>query len=161
MTKQEEEFLHLAICIENLNSSWRILQELKDKKGSPVLINAAFQFSLIEYSKSFKISYGNVSNEKRKLKLDTKYIPDKYLELHNRILNARDKLHAHSDLTLWDAKVYVRSSEYGKSVNYSKNNISGTEEFKNIESIIALIEETLHVLYKKEIELKQKLPTNE
>jgi len=57
--------------------------------------------------------------------------------------------------------VYVRSSEYGKSVNYSKNNISGTEEFKNIESIIALIEETLHVLYKKEIELKQKLPTNE
>jgi hypothetical protein len=102
-----------------------------------------------------------VSNEKRKLKLDTKYTPHKYLELHNRIVNARDKLHAHSDLTLLDAKVYVRSSEYGKSVNYSKNNISGTEEFKNIESIIALIEETLHVLYKKEIELKQKLPTNE
>ncbi len=66
MTEQEEEFLHLASCIENLNSAWRILQELKTEKATPVLIDAAFQYALIEYSKPYKVSYGNVLTEKGK-----------------------------------------------------------------------------------------------
>lgn len=163
MTEQEEEFLHLAICIKNMNSSWRILQELKMQKTTPTLINAAFQFALIEYSKSYKTSFGKTLDKKgkqRKYLLDTQFIPEEYLELHKRILIARDQLHAHSDLTLLEANVYVIDSEYGKSVNYSSNIIYGTEEFENIELIIDLIERTVDVLYKKEKQIKQQLPLN-
>lgn len=163
MTEQEEEFLHLAICIKNLNSSWRILQELKIQKTTPTLINVAFQFTLIEYSKSYKTSFGKTLDKKgkqRKYLLDTQFIPEEYLELHKRILIARDQLHAHSDLTLLEANVYVIDSEYGKSVNYSSNIIYGTEEFENIELIIDLIERTVDALYKKEKQIKQQLPLN-
>ena len=163
MNEQEEEFLHLANSIENLNSSWRILKEIVEVKSSPVLLNAAFQYALIEYSKPYRYSCGEVLNEKgkpKRYKLDAQFIPPDSLDLHKRITDARDQLHAHSDLTLLEAKVYVCDSEYGKSVNYSRNIIHGTEELKNINSILDLIEGTLDALYERERQLKLKLPVN-
>ena len=163
MTHQEEKYIHFVQCIENLNNSWRILQVIKDHKCSPILVGAAFQFALIEYSKSYKNSFGGIQNSKGKpvqYKLDEKNIPIEYLVLHNRILDARDQIHAHSDLTVWEAKLYVENTPHGKIAGQVRNIVYGTEELANIDSIIDLIEQTLDRMYEEVKMLKQQLPVN-
>ena len=156
MNEQEEKYLHFVYCIDNLNSAWRILQKVKIEKGNP-LINYAFQFALIEYSKPYKLSYGVVVKYHQ---LPETYIPSKYLDLHKRILNARDKFHAHSDLSIMDAKVYIQNTKNGKFVSRSQNIVHGVEETPNIGNIIDLIEQTLDALYVEVKRLEYDLDTN-
>ena len=156
MTQQEEEFVHLVSCIQNLNNAWLILQEIRHHTESPRLVNAAFQFALIEYAKPYTTSRGTVQNHR----LDEKYIPAEHLELHARILQARHQIHAHSDLTVMDAKLYVTDTPNGKIAGHSQNIIHGTEEMRNLDSIIDLIEQTLDSMYEEEKRLEQRLPAN-
>ena len=70
--------------------------EIKKQEGNN-LIAPAFKFALIEYSKPYKISRGV---KKRSYKLDSRYVPSKYHELHLRIIETRDQILAHADLRL-------------------------------------------------------------
>ena len=81
-----ERYLHFVSSIDDLNSAWRILQEIK-RSGDNSLVGPAFQFALIEYSKPYKASK---VNETERHQLDTKYVPPEYLGLHKRIVDARD-----------------------------------------------------------------------
>lgn len=112
MTRQEEQYIHFVSCINNLNEAWRILQIIKQSNDNP-LIGPAFQFALIEYSKPYFESRGVVKTNHR---LGLKHIPTRYHGLHNEILTARKQLHAHSDLTVQDARVFVTNTDYGKHV---------------------------------------------
>src|SRR5215510_4802683 len=103
MNKQEEKYLHFAFSIDSLNNAWRILNEIKNQQGNS-LIGYAFQFALIEYSKPYKASFGNVVKHH---KLSEVYVPNRHLELHKRILDARDRFHAHTDFSIRDAKIYI------------------------------------------------------
>jgi hypothetical protein len=88
------------------------------------------------------------------------YIPAKHLELHKRILASRDQIHAHSDLTVKEAKLRVVNTASGKYVSRVQNAMRGTEEFSNINSIIELIEQSLDSMYIEAKRLEVALPIN-
>lgn len=153
MTEKEEEYFHFVASIKDLNNAWRLLQEIKQCEGNSI-VAAAFRFALIEYSKPYKISRGNTKRHS----LNEEHIPCRYRELHKRILDARDQIHAHSDLTIMEAKLYVKSTPHGKISSTVQNKITGIEESPNIDKIIDLIEKTLGSMYVQEKLLKQELP---
>jgi len=163
MNELEERYIHLANCIDSLNRAWRILKKIKGEKGNP-LAGFAFQFALIEYSKPYKDSNSAYLNEKGKplykYKLANDFIPKNYLILHKHIINVRDKMLAHLDLDVMDAKVYVQSIEHGRNILRSQNIVDGAEEMENIDDIIGLIEGTLDAIRDEVRKLGDDLPVN-
>lgn len=154
MTEQEEEFIHFVLCIECLHRVWRLINTIKTAESSPV-VGFAFRFALIEYSKPYNTSRGNV---KKKRKLDTSCIPPELLALHTRIVNSRDQIHAHSDLTVMEAKLYISEIQGHRFTTISRNIVTGVEELPNIDEIQKLIERTLDNMYIKEKVLENALP---
>jgi hypothetical protein len=154
MTSQEEQYIHFASCIENLNNAWRILKIIKRRKGNS-LIWAAFQFALIEYSKPYTNSRGLIL---RNYKLDESFIPLIHIDLHRRVLNSRNQILAHADLTVKEAKLHVDKIKKIKFVGIVQNTIRGTEELPNIDAVVNLIEMTLDNMYLEEERLKGLLP---
>ena len=152
MTTKEEEFIHFTSCIAALNSAWLIIKSIKEQSENS-LIGPAFRFALIEYSKPYRQSFGS-----KKWKLNTEYIPVEMKELHKRITDARDQIHAHSDLTVMEAKVYVHEVEGRRYSGIIQNKITGLEELQNIDEIQTLIEETLNNMYEKEKVFEAELP---
>jgi hypothetical protein len=80
-------------------------------------------------------------------------------DLHKRITDARDQVHAHSDLTVMDAKILMNEIRDMPPL-ISQNIISGLEELKNIDAIQRLIEATLENMYEEEKRLVPQLPCN-
>ncbi len=164
MKEYEERYIHFVSCIRNLNNALRILQEIKNSKEvSPVIIIAAFRFATIEYSKPYRDSLGKILNSKGKnarYKLGEDFIPSDMFDLHTRIVEARDKIHAHSDLSILDAEIYIESTAHGKYVSTSQNVIFDAEELPKIDLIIDLIEQTLDAMYEEERRLQEELPLN-
>jgi hypothetical protein len=161
VTQQEEQYIHFVSSIDDLNSAWRILQEIKRSQNNS-LVGPAFQFALIEYSKPYRTSYGVALNAKGKPlvhKLDGSHVPAMHLDLHNRLLTARDKIHAHSDLTVMEAKLYVARTSEGQRASIVQNVIYGWEEVSNIDLIIDLIEQTLDSMYVEVEQLEASLPS--
>jgi hypothetical protein len=161
MTYQEEQYVHFVSSIGKLNNAWRILREIK-LHGDHPLVGPAFQFALIEYSKPYTVSYGTELDAKGKPKhkhlLDEKYIPGNHRALHSRLLTARNKIHAHDDLNVKEAKLHVAKTGHGKFVGTVQNIIYGSEELSNIDDIIDLIELTLDSMYVEAERLKAALP---
>jgi len=153
MTEQEEHYVHFAMCITWLNDSWGLLHAIEDQPNNP-LRWAAFRFALIEYSKPYKLSHGSTKN----FKLDTSLIPTELLPLHERIINSRDQVHAHSDITVMEAKLHVHESMGERYTLISQNRITGVEELPNLKKVIELIEATLDSMYEKEKILQAGLP---
>lgn len=145
MTEQEEAFVHFVCCTDWLNNAWRLLNVICTQQGNR-LIGPAFQFALIEYSKPYGISRGT---GKRRFALDTSCIPQEWIDLHTRIVNARDQVHAHSDLTVMEATLYIHNSKGEWSSAIVQNAITGIEELPNLNEIRALIEATLDNMYVK------------
>ena len=152
MTQQEEEFVHLSCCIEWLNNAWRLLHYVRNEPAGP-LTSPAFRFALIEYSKPYKASHG--TTDRFKLGLD--HVPPALRTLHDRIIDSRDKVHAHSDLTLLDARLSVHRSMGTRYSMIVQNKITGEEELPNINDVIALVEGTLDSLYVKHKALESAL----
>jgi len=153
MTEQEESFVHFVSCITWLNNAWRLLNTIHTQSENP-LIGPAFRFALIEYCKPYKTSYGIT---KPRFMLDTRYIPKECLPLHERIISSRDQIHAHSDLTVMDAKLHVHEFMGQRYTLIPQNKINGTEELSNLQEIVALIEATLDNMYIEEKVLENAL----
>lgn len=161
MTEKEESFVHFVNCIRDLNNAWRLLEEIKQCEKRSLLVGAAFRYALIEYSKPFRDSVGVVLSSKGKparYKLDDRYVPPAQRHLHGELLARRDQLHAHSDLSVRDARLYVSQTAYGSMAQLSENVIHGTEDLARIDEIISLVEGTLDNLYKEEKRLESLLP---
>ncbi len=154
MTEQEEYFIYFASCITWLNNTWRLLHMIKEQPDNP-LIGPAFRFALIEYCKPYKTSYGF----NKPYNLDTSFIPKALLPLHERIVNSRDQIHAHSDLTVMEAKLHVHEFMNQRYTIISQNIISGVEELPNLQEIITLVEATLDKIYVREKILEAALPS--
>ena len=154
MTQQEEEYVHFVSCTDSLNSAWRILNAIKNSSGNS-LAGAAFQFAIIAYAKPYRTSYGSVV---RHHKLPDSYIPSAHYDLHKRLLDTRDQILAHSDLTVMEAKVHVANVTVGQRAFIVQNVLYGTNEFSNLDAIIDLIEQTLTRVYPEAERLEKQLP---
>ena len=153
MTEQEEIFVHFSSCIVWLNNAWRLLQAIQ-REPSNSLVGPAFRFALVEYCKPYKFSRG----VNRQFKLDTRLIPEDFRPDHQRIVNARDQVHAHSDLTIMQAKLYVHESLAQRYVLIAQDIITGVEELPNLLDVVALVEATLDNMYVEEKVLEAALP---
>lgn len=155
MTEQEEEFIHFRMCISAVNNAWCIFTALLEEKNSNELFGSSFRYALIEYSKPYRESRGEVKKRRR---LDTSCVPQNMLKLHKRITDARDQIHAHIDLNILDAKLYVHKEAGNQYAQICKNNISGLEEIANLKEILLLVQGTLENMYAKEKILETALP---
>lgn len=161
MSRQEENYIHFVSSCETLKNSMQILKETKRDMNHP-LAGAAFQFALVEYSKPYTTSYGaernKKGNRKHKFCLGTDFVPDRFKEFHNKIVTARKQLHAHDDLSLKDAKLYVSKTKVGKMVGTIQNNIDPTDKLSRIDEIIEMIDKTLDNMYDEIPILQDELP---
>jgi hypothetical protein len=155
MTAEEERYAHLDASTDDLNEAWSILKEIKVAPDN-ILVGAAFRFALVAYARPYRISRG----EGGRYKLSDVFVPSEYRELHERILAARDQVHAHSDLTVKEARLHVATTPGGKFVGVVRNVITGLEELANINEILVIIEQSLSAMYKEVGRLKASLPVN-
>ena len=156
MTSDEERYVHFVQCTDDLNEAWSILQEIRRAPDAP-FAGAAFRYALIAYARSYKTSRGE---SQRNHKLDTSFVPPEHLKLHRRILDSRDQILAHSDLTVREARVHVAATSSGKLVGVVQNLLRGTEDLAHLDSVVDLIENTLDGMYRRVRELEQLLPVS-
>jgi hypothetical protein len=156
LTISEEQYVHYVECINSLNQAWFILQELRKAKSKSAIHAAAFRFALVEYAKPYNSSYGiHKSRKKREAyKLSPPNLLPEDMALHQQILDLRDQVLAHSDLTLKEAVLYLGS--YGGRLNFGIAS-SSIAQFPDIEAVIRLIERTLDVMYAERTRLEEAL----
>ncbi|MGB3544052.1 hypothetical protein [Rubrivirga sp.] len=152
-TPEEERYVHLQFCSDDLNSAWWLLGEIK-RQGDNPLVGAAFQYAVIAYARPFKTSYGALE-PRTKLRLDPSHVPERYRGLHDRLLTTRDRIIAHRDVGVWNPKLSVFEAHSGRNqAALVYNVIHGTEELPNVDAIIEAIEATLDSVY-SELELRK------
>ena len=101
MSKHNEAFIHFDICIDRLNSARRTLLIVKEN-ASHGLVASAFRFALVEYATPYTRSDGAA---KTRHCLSEKYIPEAFVKLHKRLLVSRNRVIAHADIAVLDAKL--------------------------------------------------------
>ena len=143
LTPAEDRFHHLATCISNLQSALETLRTIRDASPDNPLIPAAFRFALVQYASPFTTSQGQT---KRHI-LDSRHVPPEYVDLHNRIVTARHKVHAHSDLTLANARFKATGTESAPSAEIQGTYIDELAELPNIGLIIAMLNESIGKMY--------------
>jgi len=148
MTPAEEHYVHFTECIESLTSAWRILKEL-DSAAPGVIRAAAYRMALVEYAKPYKTSYGTHKRGRQGYVLPAPNLSTEELALHTQVLDLRDQVLAHSDLTLKDARVYASRVQGHPFVTIGANQLPS---FPNTFAVIALIEHSLELMY---VQLKQ------
>lgn len=143
MTATEEEYVHYVECIDSLNRAWWILQELRATKQKNAITAAAFRFALVEYAKPYTGSDGIHQNRKKRnsYKLRPPSLSAEDLALHQQILDLRDQVLAHSDLTWKEAIVYP--GMYGGHFGIMSN---GPLPLPDIAAVIGLTERSLDIM---------------
>jgi hypothetical protein len=147
--RDDEGFIHFQECLTSLNEAWRILEEVVNPvtSASPILRLAAFRMAIVEYAKPFKKSFGaptptQPKGRKHALKFPSLSADD--IRLHKTLLELRDQVLAHSDLSQKDAKVYVGTTS-GRAIPVI---ISETApELPDPETVRLLVERVLDALY--------------
>jgi hypothetical protein len=139
MSARNEEFLHLDTCIDRMGEAWRTLVLIREHPNDP-LIGPAFRFALVSYAAPYKTSEGIV---KKRHRLDDRYVPPQFAKLHERLLEARDKVHAHTDLSALDPKLSFDDGTGQRLVTRIQNHFTGLEELGNLKDIVRLVELTL------------------
>jgi hypothetical protein len=140
MTPAEEDFVHYVECIESLNRAWSILQDLGTVEKPSALHAAAFRFALVQYARPYTRSDGTHGRRK----LPAPQLSPDLVALHQQILDLRDQVLAHSDLTIKQAQLHLHSYA-GKPYYIIASNYA--EAFPSREAVITLIERTLDQMY--------------
>ena len=148
MQLERERYLHLFCCAEWLNEAWALLQRIRENPESP-LAGAALRYASILYAKPYKFSHGDYD----KHKIDGRYIPVEFIELHKRLVDDRDRVHAHTDIKRMDAMVEPIHFQDGTRASISRSIIYPPAILENIDQFILLIEGTIDAL---EIDLRLK-----
>lgn len=142
MTGSEEHYFHFSCCIDWLNECRSLLQRLKDDRDNP-LREPAFRFALVLYAKPYRESRGNAVKKHR---LDHSFVPPKFFALHKELMAERDQVHAHSDLTVLDARLSIHSYGTTRYALTVQNTLDQTKMIHKIDEIISLVENTLDKL---------------
>ena len=146
----DEEYIHFQESITSLNRAWRTLCDLESHPSGNAIWSAAYRMAVVEYCKPFTKSQIN-KNERYKLTLPS--VSSDLEQLHERLIVLRDKVMAHSDLSVLDAKVY-----YDKTAQYPVPLIvqNKLDSFPSVAVIKHLVETVLDALYAEEPEYENK-----
>lgn len=92
----EEKYVFYRLCAGDIQECTKTLA-LLDESTSDVMRLALIKASIISYARPFS---GNESRYrvKGKWRLDGQYVPARYTSEHNKAIEYRDKLIAHSDI---------------------------------------------------------------
>jgi len=156
MTTAEEQYVHFFECIESLNSAWRILKDLETVPPGAIRA-AAYRMALVEYAKPYKVSYGEHKKGRNGYLLPAPDLSPEDLSLHAQILNLRDKVLAHSDLTLKEAQVHASRFQGHPVVIVGSDQLPA---FPNAAAVIALIERSLDLMYARREHLNESIAPN-
>jgi hypothetical protein len=107
------------------------------------------------YAKPYGESRGNVV---RKYRLDTSFVPPEHAALHKEIVDERDQLHAHSDLTVMDALLTVHTFEQKRYAMMVRNHLEPIRLASRIDDIVSLVEQTIDRMYAEIKVLEAQLP---
>lgn len=108
MNAEHERYIFFQECITSLNSAWCIVDEISISENHKTVTWAAYRMAFIEYAKPFRKSWGvHVKSHT----LPPPEISPEFKALHDRIMNLRDKVLAHSDIADKDAKLYFGNVE--------------------------------------------------
>lgn len=143
VTPSEEQFIHITTCISRLHSAIETLRAIKTAAPNNPLIAPAFRFALVEYASP----YTGADGQLKKYKLDHKYVPAEHLDLHNRIVSARHQVHAHSDLTIMNAKFKATGARANPAAEVLGTHVDELKELTNIDQIISLVNDSIHNMY--------------
>lgn len=70
--------------------------------------------------------------------------------MHDRVIAARDTLHAHADIDVLSAELFVEYADGFKHVSRMQNVVHGTEELANLSQLIEMVEGVLENVYELE-----------
>lgn len=144
MTPEEEAHLHLEECINGLNESWSILQELRSANANSAIFAGAYRYALIAYTRPYTRSDGEHKKGRSGYIRPKPNLSQEELTLHQRIIDLRHDFLAHADLDAMKASVYV--GRFG-GVAQSIIGYSAVPDFPQIDTVISLIENSLDLLY--------------
>ena len=141
-TAQEERYIFIDSCIQNLQEAHSILKVIKKEPENKLKV-PAFNYALILYSMPYRKSRG--THLKNHI-LEQTFIPGNYRDLHKKITDCRDQIYAHDDLTVKEAEINVFkfqvSGKTFEKIGIKQNFLKG-ELFPRIDEIILLIEKSL------------------
>ena len=157
LTPDEEAYVHYAECINSLNCAWHVLCELRAIDRKTAIHAAAFRFALVEYAKPYTRSDGIFKSGRNAYKLPPPNLADESLALHQQILDLRDQVLAHTDLTFKEAQVYIALHGSHSLVTVASNTLPTLPDG---EDVINLIEQTLVEMYLEVERLKSNLASN-
>lgn len=141
MSAKHERYIFFQECITSLNAAWRIVDALDASENDKVVAWAAYRMAFIEYAKPYKKSRCIHVKDHT---LPLTYISSEDKSLHGRIIDLRDTVLAHSDITVKDAKLYFGNVE-GRPLPLIASNT--TAAFPSLAEFRGLIERSLDQLY--------------
>lgn len=140
----DEEYVHYQESITSLNRAWRTLCELEKAPSGNAIWSAAYRMLIVEYCKPFTVSQ---INESKRHKLPPPSLTDDCKKLHARLLDLRNQVMAHSDLTVLDTNVcYDQTAEF--PVPLIVKNV--LDNFPSVSEIKNQVEAVLDSLYQQE-----------
>ena len=139
----EEQFIHLSTCISRLHSALETFRLVKSAAPGNPLSGAAFRYGLVEYVIPFTCSFGDLG----KYKLDDRFVPPAYANLHKRIISARHKVHAHADLTIMKAAFKATGTQANPAAAVTGKYIDELKELPNIDQSVSLVNDSIGNMY--------------
>ena len=156
LTPSQEKYVHFVECMNSLSSALEILEQIKTAAPGIVRV-AAYRYALIEYAKPYKKSFGSDAGKERRYDLARPKLAAEDLVLHQQILNLRDQVLAHSDLTLKEAVVYAGREADTPLVSIGSKRAPSLPDWT---AVIGLIGRTLDLMLVRLKRLEQSLPIN-
>ena len=153
MTDAHEAHLHILVCMDRLNAAWNTLLQIQASPDQP-LVGPAFRYALVEYATAFTRSD---SPSKKRRTLSRSLVPGSHSALHQRLIDARNSIHARADLTILEAQLEVHLVAVEKQIGCVQNFIHGLEELKNLPEVIGLVEAVLSNLYVEHDQSKRRI----
>jgi hypothetical protein len=123
---------------------------LRETHQRDAITAAAYRFALVEYAKPYTSSDGVHRNRKKRNSyklLPPPSLSAEDLALHQQILNLRDQVLAHSDMSWKEAAVYLNRYEGQLHATFMSN---GELPFPEIDAVIGLTERTLNIMYSEQ-----------
>jgi hypothetical protein len=157
MTIKEEEFVHYTECCQSLNNAWNTLKELQGlEKLTGYIPRSAYYYALVEYAKPHNNSFG-IAKSGHKLRNPPSQLNSTELELHGQIMQLRNQVLAHSDLTVSGAKLIIFFYGGKPQALIGQNYLP---QLPDINAVVSLIERTLDNMYLVRERLLNELPAN-